>query len=109
MSCGQRQELCPHLTVQSMPNTTPEEGSQQLQEAHTFGKAVGSTRKGHPAAVTVPCQSQELKGQDWQARGAGHLAGETVSTVAEAGWQVVVKSNQQRPCAFVTPTRLTRT
>lgn len=50
MSCEQRQELCPHLTVQSIPNTTPEEGSQQHQEAHPFGKAVGGGRKGHPAA-----------------------------------------------------------
>lgn len=31
MGCGQGQELCPHLTVQSIPNTTPKEGSSSIK------------------------------------------------------------------------------
>lgn len=32
------------------PKHYPKEASQQHQEAHTFEKAVGGGRKGHPAA-----------------------------------------------------------
>lgn len=31
MGCGQGQELSPHLTVQSIPNVTPEQGSSSIR------------------------------------------------------------------------------